>query len=228
MTADETMRYYDISTRHCRHPGRSQIPRWLWYWLFVQASLVRTLSESHISAMHLFICFFVTDFVRKIRARTGLAKEPLIPFNVQKIGFPSSINDDFKRGCVSRERILFNSVVMVLPLRPGVPVSNPVLILYFFFFLRDFVRKTFKSEMKISVSACPKCAALRWYIHFANAIRSIFTDLVQSISNLRQTSRYASNHLFHSLIHHFETILKATKLQTTETWLLMDFKIQIT
>ena len=56
--------------------------------------------------MHLFICFFVTDFVRKIGAHPGLAKEPLIPFNVQKmdfllIGFLSSINDDFKRGCVT-------------------------------------------------------------------------------------------------------------------------------
>ena len=49
------------------------------------------------------ICFFVTDFLRMMGARPGLAKEPLIPFNVQKwtfclIGFPSSINDDFKRG----------------------------------------------------------------------------------------------------------------------------------
>ena len=33
----------------------------------------------YFSAMHLFICFFVTDFVRKMGARPGLAIEPLIP-----------------------------------------------------------------------------------------------------------------------------------------------------
>ena len=32
---------------------------------FLGASLVQILSRSYISAMHLFICFFVTDFVRK-------------------------------------------------------------------------------------------------------------------------------------------------------------------
>ena len=73
----------------------------LWYWLFVQASLVQILSESYIFAMHLFICFFVANFVHKIGALPGLAKEPLIPLNVQKIGFLSSINDDFKRGHVT-------------------------------------------------------------------------------------------------------------------------------
>ena len=61
------------------------------------------LPGTYISAIHLFICFFVTYLVRKTGARPGLAKEPLIPFNVQKWtfflnGFPSSINDDFKRG----------------------------------------------------------------------------------------------------------------------------------
>ena len=58
---------------------------------------------------HAFIHFFVvTDFVRKMGARSGLAKEP---YNVQKwtfcqIGFPSSINDDFKWGsgvCYGRQ-----------------------------------------------------------------------------------------------------------------------------
>ena len=33
--------------------------------LFNQAALVQILSEPYISAMHLFISFFVTDFVRK-------------------------------------------------------------------------------------------------------------------------------------------------------------------
>ena len=33
--------------------------------LFVQASLVQILSESYISAMHLSLSVFVTDFVRK-------------------------------------------------------------------------------------------------------------------------------------------------------------------
>ena len=33
--------------------------------------------------LHLFISFFVTDFVREMRARPGLAVEPLISFNVQ-------------------------------------------------------------------------------------------------------------------------------------------------
>ena len=34
----------------------------LWYWLFVQASLVRMMSRSYISAMHLFICFVFVFF----------------------------------------------------------------------------------------------------------------------------------------------------------------------
>ena len=46
----------------------SSLAQWLWYWLFVEASLVQTLSRSYISAMHLFICSFVyllrTLFVR--------------------------------------------------------------------------------------------------------------------------------------------------------------------
>ena len=106
--------------------------------------------------MHLFISFFVTDFVHKMGARPGLAIEPLIPLIVQKwtsclIGFPSSINDDFKRGCVTDDhsfkhgcfpiyiqylttalgRILFSSVVMVLAYQPGGPGSNPARIIYF-------------------------------------------------------------------------------------------------
>ena len=56
--------------------------------------------------MHLLISFFVTDFVRMMETRPVLAIEPFIPFNVQKLDFPpymalSSINDDFKRGCVT-------------------------------------------------------------------------------------------------------------------------------
>ena len=38
---------------------------WLWYWVFVQTSLVQIPSKSYISAMHLLIGFYVTDFVRK-------------------------------------------------------------------------------------------------------------------------------------------------------------------
>ena len=45
--------------------GEFSLAQWLWYWLFVQASLVQILSRSCISAMHLFICVFVMDFVRK-------------------------------------------------------------------------------------------------------------------------------------------------------------------
>ena len=77
------------------------------------------------------------------------------------IRFPSSINDDFKRGCVTDDhsfkhgcfpiyiqylttalgRILFSSVVMVLAHQPGGPGSNPARIIYFchafiHFFLR--------------------------------------------------------------------------------------------
>ena len=51
---------------------------------FVQAALVQSLSEPYISAMHLFICFLVTNFVRKMGARPRFAKEPLLPFNVLK------------------------------------------------------------------------------------------------------------------------------------------------
>ena len=39
-----------------------------------------------IFVMHLFICFFVAGFVRKMGARSGLAKEPLMPFSVKKNG----------------------------------------------------------------------------------------------------------------------------------------------
>ena len=45
--------------------GDFSVALWLWYWLFVQASQVQILFTSYGSAMHLFICFFVTDFVRK-------------------------------------------------------------------------------------------------------------------------------------------------------------------
>ena len=44
-------------------------------------------ARSYISAMHLFISFFVTDFVPKMGARPGLAKESFIPFIVQKMDF---------------------------------------------------------------------------------------------------------------------------------------------
>ena len=50
----------------------------------------------YISAMHLFACFFITNFVRNTGASPGLANEPLIPFKKQKSGL--SINYDFKWG----------------------------------------------------------------------------------------------------------------------------------
>ena len=106
--------------------------------------------------MHLFISLFVTNLVRKMGSLPGLAKESLIPFIVQKwtfclIGFPSSINNDFKRECVMDDhsfkhgcfpieiqylttalgRILFSSVVMVLAYQPGGPGSNSARIIYF-------------------------------------------------------------------------------------------------
>ena len=73
------------------------LAQYLWYWLFVQASLVQILPRYPISAMHSFVCFFVTDFVRKMEARPELAKEPLVTFNVQKWtfcpkGFLSSVS----------------------------------------------------------------------------------------------------------------------------------------
>ena len=49
-------------------------------------------------------------------------------------------------------RILFSSMVMVLAFCPGVPGSHPGQILYFchafihFFFVTDFVRKTFRIQ----------------------------------------------------------------------------------
>ena len=43
--------------------------------------------DPHIFSMHLFISFFVTDFVCKMGARPGLAKEQIIPFNIQKMNF---------------------------------------------------------------------------------------------------------------------------------------------
>ena len=35
------------------------VAQWLWYWLFNQAALIQTLSRSYISAVHLFISYFV-------------------------------------------------------------------------------------------------------------------------------------------------------------------------
>ena len=49
-------------------PGSNpSLAQWLWYWLINRAALVRIPPGSYISAMHLFISFFVTDFVRKNR-----------------------------------------------------------------------------------------------------------------------------------------------------------------
>ena len=67
------------------HWGEFSLAQCLWYWLFNQAALVQILFEPYISAMHLLISFFVTDFVHKMGALQGLAIEPLIPFNVQKL-----------------------------------------------------------------------------------------------------------------------------------------------
>ena len=53
----------------------------------LMAALVRIPPGTYISAMHLFISFFVTDFVHKMGARPVLAVESLIPFLVQKMDF---------------------------------------------------------------------------------------------------------------------------------------------
>ena len=42
------------------------LAQWLWNWLFIRASLVRIWPGHYISAMHLFISFFVADFGYKI------------------------------------------------------------------------------------------------------------------------------------------------------------------
>ena len=47
------------------------LAQWLWYWLFNQAALVQILSKPYISAMHLFISFFITNFV----VRWGLVRD---------------------------------------------------------------------------------------------------------------------------------------------------------
>ena len=63
-------------------------------------SLLQIPSEPYTSAMHFFICFFVTDFVRKIGARQDRPlsyKSHLMSRSglSAKIGFLSLINDDF-------------------------------------------------------------------------------------------------------------------------------------
>ena len=70
--------------------------------------------------MHLLISFFVTSFVPKMGARPGSAKEPLIPFNVQKwtfclIGYLSSINDGFKRGCATGDHSFKHGCFPIYP-----------------------------------------------------------------------------------------------------------------
>ena len=77
---------FKYNTQQLRY-GEFSLAQWLWYWLINRAVLVRIPPGSYISAMHLFISFFVTDFVRKMGARPRLAKEPLIPFIVQKMDF---------------------------------------------------------------------------------------------------------------------------------------------
>ena len=98
--------------------------------------------------MHLFICFFVMDFFRKMGAHLGFGIGPLIPFSAQKLTSCqirlltiNKINDDFKRGCVTGDHSFKNgcfqieiqylttalgrfpcsSVVMVLAFNPGLP-----------------------------------------------------------------------------------------------------------
>ena len=46
-------------------------------------SLVQIFPKPYISAMHLFI----VSLLRKMGAHPGLAKEPSIPFNIQKMDF---------------------------------------------------------------------------------------------------------------------------------------------
>ena len=48
------------------HWREFSLAKWLWYWLFVQASLVQILSRSYISAVCLFICFFVMILFEKM------------------------------------------------------------------------------------------------------------------------------------------------------------------
>ena len=62
--------------------------------------------------MHLFISFFVTNFVCKMWARPGLAKESLIPFIVQKMDFlPNrlSVTDDV--GDTGNREYVYSAVV---------------------------------------------------------------------------------------------------------------------
>ena len=68
-------------------PSCMAASRFKWYWLLVHEVTGSNPPGSYISTMHLLICFFVTDFVRKMGAHPGLAKGPLIPFNVQKMDF---------------------------------------------------------------------------------------------------------------------------------------------
>ena len=49
--------------------GEFSLAQWFLYWLSVQGSLVQILSRPYIFAMHFFICFFFTDFVRRITIR---------------------------------------------------------------------------------------------------------------------------------------------------------------
>ena len=97
-------------------PGLNTIPnncvrenslaQWLWYWLASRCLWFKTCPDLiFLPCIYQFICFFVTNFVRKVGASSGLAKEPLMPLKVKKwtfclSGFLSSITDDFKRGCL--------------------------------------------------------------------------------------------------------------------------------
>ena len=92
-----------------------------------------------------FVSLLQTLFGRR-GAAPGLAKEPLILFNVTEkktlclIGFPSSIKDKYGRPLLQAiqyltttlERILFSSGAMVLAFGARGLWSNPVLTLYFY------------------------------------------------------------------------------------------------
>ena len=64
--------------------GEFSLAQWLWYWLINRAALVRVPPGSYISAMHLFISFFVRKkrLVLQTRKNHGLFGKRLIRGNI--------------------------------------------------------------------------------------------------------------------------------------------------
>ena len=176
--------------------------------------------------MHLFNCYFFMDFVCKMGARPGLAKEPLIPFNIQKMDFlpnrpSSSINEDFKRMCVQETTPLSMAAswfeYSTYQLRSGEfslaqwlwywlfvqaslvqVLSRSYISAIYLFFVTDFVHK----------SACYNNTVV--YGHKSKPIHGVYPPIlyILYIVNLSMFYSWPTSETFYSQPHNFSPFSK--------------------